>query len=297
MSDEAEAAETRSPLVCNVVRFVLSQCESQVRSTVLTKTRFTNAARDIAAAENITTTKYAKIFDEANAVLEEVYGFRLVGIPNKKSASNKASRTGDAEAADGDPGSTPITDLGFKGDRFILCSTIKAPPAYMQMVLDQSRQLYVKRLGSGQYEPGTETDHTLTSQFDTDQILALQGIMAVVICIILFSKNNALEQELLTHLAKFGIPTDGYAVPIINMRIQDVLSYMVRLEYIQRTAPAASETGALDSIFYSVDRRTQVEFPQESLVEMCQRLLGLEQTAVQSLRESIALSIGDAYSI
>ncbi|AET39762.1 Smc5-Smc6 complex subunit NSE3 Ecym_4745 [Eremothecium cymbalariae DBVPG len=296
IADESDSQ--LSPIVSGMVRFVLSQAESQIRSTIISKTRFTNAIRDIAAAENISNIKYANVFDEVNVVLQDIYGFRLVGTPSRKNNINKNVKIAEAEDEFNSSETNPIADLKFRGDRLMLINDIPLPSKHAQSMIDQTSFLYRERIIDSQYAPGIESAQTLVSQLSTDQLLVLQGIMSIVICMVIFSKNNCLEQELFTNLSKFGIPTGGYPIPIINMKIQEVLNHMVKLEYIQRVTSTISDgatPNGQETIFYSIDRRTQIEFPQEALVAMCQKLLAVDETQLNSLCESIKLSIGDSY--
>ncbi|AMD19192.1 HBR291Cp [Eremothecium sinecaudum] len=299
--DPSHSPDQLRAIAAGTTRFVLSQCESQHRSTIISKTRFTNAVRDMAATENVTNIKNAVVFDHVNSLLQDIYGFKLIGIRSKKSNAAKHTNVEADHTTSAQPADQP-TDLGFKGDRFILINTIPFPPELSKYTINWSRDTFFSLPKESSTTIAQEP--TLQSTLSTSQQLTLQGIIAVTLCIVVLMKNNCLQQELLIALAKFGIPIDGTLIPVVNMRIQDVLSHMTRLEYLQRRLNVASSTIADtptfvsdDIIFYSLDSRAQTEFPPEALARLCQQLLALDDTAMPALQESIRLSVGDAYVV
>lgn len=291
-SKHLELTDQLKSVISSTARFVLSQSEYQVRSTIITKTKFINSVRELGALENVTNLKYASIFYEVNLLLQDIYGFKLIGVRSKKTKAKNIS--GDSQE-NTSANNLPPLDLEFKAERFILISVLPVPGPIASYAIQNARTLYLAQ-DCNNYNPDP---HLSVSDFSTSQQLIFHGIMATVLCIIFFSKNNCLEQELLAALSKFGIPIDGNNINILNIKIEDILAQMVRLEYIQTNIPAAqssSVTPIQESVFYSIDRRTQLEFPPEALLNMCKEFLGLYDSALESLSAYIGLSIGDSYS-
>ncbi|EJS42264.1 nse3p [Saccharomyces arboricola H-6] len=279
-----------NPVARRVVRYILSKGESQ--NSILTRTKLQSVIHDAAQEENVTKLSFSKMFMDINAILNNVYGFQLTGLPSKNSIStgNNNNNNNTNKTAD--------EPLGHRAQRFILLNDIPFSKDFNDLKLSQSIRTYEEQIVNGEYigdDIGLESSNTLENKLSTDQDLVYKGVLSVTLCIIFFSRNNILHQELVKFLETFGIPSDGTKIPILNTTVDDVIKLFEKREYITKLEEKSDTDG--DVIAYRIGRRTQAEFGLRSLEKLVQEVMGLEEEQSKSLHDDIAKSIGDSYSI
>ncbi|GAV56148.1 hypothetical protein ZYGR_0BA00540 [Zygosaccharomyces rouxii] len=275
-----------------VVRFILSNCESQ--NTIIAKGRLQNVAKEYANQENCTRIPFSTLLSEVNSILEDIYGYNLVGLPpkagtNMVASQNVGNNTSNANINNKDDKS------GTKASRFILLNTMKNISELDEVLLDQSASLYKDVLRDENYvQENFNSSSTVGNTLSTHQDLIFKGLLTVVICIIVFSKNNILQQELFQYLESYGVPTDGSKIPILNWNIDEFVKTLDKREYVVRMEQNSDIEGNITS--YRIGRRTQQEFDIDALVEMMRQVLGLDANQNPHLKEDIKKNIGDSYA-
>lgn len=275
-----------------VVRFILSNCESQ--NTIIARGRLQNVAKEYANQENCTRIPFSTLLSEVNNILEDIYGYKLIGLPPKvgtnmgpsQNVGNSTSNTSDNNKDD---------KTTTKASRFILLNVMKSIPELDETLLDQSSSLYKSVLGdeNGVQENLNSSD-TVGSTLSTHHDLVFKGLLTVVICIIVFSRNNILQQELFQFLESYGVPTDGSKIPILNWNIDEFIKTLDRKEYVVKIEQNSDVEGNITS--YRIGRRTQWEFGIDALVEMMRQVLELDASQIPQLKEDIKKNIGDSYT-
>lgn len=286
-----------------MIRYVLAQTESQTRNTVISRAKMLQQLKEISEEERQKNIALSQLYDYIDSKLKEVYGYHLFGLEAKNNArlSSKKRKHSSEEPEENRFDLQSIKDVTSKGHSFVLVrsgSTSSLPQRYSQFLLDQTASLYQSKVIDDVYIGSEYTANyhaTLDNGMGTDGQLALHGIIALTICIVILSKNNILETELVEYYEKFGIPCDGHEIPIINITVSELLNLLVRNNYLSRYSERSRDL-AQEIVTYKVGKRTQVEFPRQSLLTMCQRFLGLPEDQLGPLRKTIEIFAADSYS-
>ncbi|SMN20824.1 similar to Saccharomyces cerevisiae YDR288W NSE3 Essential subunit of the Mms21-Smc5-Smc6 complex [Maudiozyma saulgeensis] len=308
-SNGTAAVESKIAIITiRLTRYILAHSESQ--NTIISRDKLLKTLRDFYKEENCRPVVFAVIFDQVNQVLSETYGYELRGIEAKsKTAKGKAQdNSGSMTQGGGDPSSisgTTVTDaatpsLGAKATHFILLNKLAYLSHFENFKLDQTIGLYNDTIDQDEYigdDMSRSNVNTLESRLGVDQEMALQGITCLFLCIILFSKNNILHQEIIVYLSKFGIPVDGTEIPIIGMSLDDFIKHIEKKEYIVKLEekPTGNDNSSnmTGITIYRIGRRTKYEFDVSSLVKMLEQIMGI--TVDNTLLEDIKKSVGNAY--
>ncbi|CAR29766.1 hypothetical protein ZYGR_0AD04500 [Zygosaccharomyces rouxii] len=291
--DAEEYGDDKAVVVARkVVRFILSSCESQ--NTIIAKGRLQNVAKEYANQENCTRIPFNTLLYEVNSILEDIYGYNLVGLPPKM-GPNMATSQNTGNNNSNTNGNNKEDKSATKASRFILLNTMKSIPELDEARLDQSGSLYKSVLRDESYvQENFNSSSTVGNTLSTHQDLVFKGLLTVVICIIVFSKNNILQQELFGYLESYGVPTDGSKIPILKWNIDDFVKTLDKREYVVRMEQNSDVEGNITS--YRIGRRTQQEFGIDALVEMMRQVLGLDVNQTPHLKEDIKKNIGDSYA-
>ncbi|CAI4057104.1 hypothetical protein SUVZ_02G4010 [Saccharomyces uvarum] len=299
LTEDLAALKTirENPVAKKVVRYILSRGESQ--NSIITRTKLQSVIHDAAQEENVTKLSFSKMFMDINTILDNIYGFQLTGLPSKNSI-NTGGNNNNNTATNSNNNANKVMDepLGHRSQRFILLNNAPYLKEFDDFKLLQTIRTYEELIVNGEYvgdDIGLESSNTLESKLGTDQDLAYKGILTVILCIIFFSKNNILHQELIKVLESFGIPSDGSKIPILNSTIDDLIKALERREYIIKLEEKSDTDGEV--ISYRIGRRTQAEFGLGSLEILVQEIMGLGEEQARSLHDDIVKSIGDSYSI
>lgn len=262
--DDNSDVDTKAVAVARrVVRFLLSRTESQ--STIISKNALQNVIRDISRQENCERVPFDVLIQQVSKILEDVFGYELQRLADGGNSTSKAQR-------------------------YILLNTLKPLPGVNELLIDMSQRAYEHYVAMDQNS--TPCRNTLDNDLH-DEDLAFKGVLSVVLCIILFSKNHILQQELLSHLESFGIPIDGTKIPILNCTIDELLKTMDKREYLSKIQDSSDIQG--ETISYRIGKRTQSEFGLDSLVLLVQSVMGLSKDQYPSLKDDIAKNIADSY--
>ncbi|CAI4058776.1 Smc5-Smc6 complex subunit NSE3 SKDI_04G4990 [Saccharomyces kudriavzevii IFO 1802] len=279
-----------NPVARKAVRYVLSRAESQ--NSIITRNKLLSVIHDTAQEENAVKLSFGVMFMDINAILDNVYGFQLIGLPSKNNISTGGN------SSNNNTNKSIDEPLGHRAQRFILLNNAPYLKNLDDFKLLQSVRTYDQLIVNGEYvgdDIGLESTNTLESKLSTDQDLVYKGVLSVVLCVIFFSKNNILHQELIKYLETFGIPSDGSKIPILNTPIEDLIKTLEKREYIAKLEEKSDTDGEV--ISYRIGRRTQAEFGLKSLEVLVQEIMGLEEDQSKSLHDDIVKSIGDSYSI
>ncbi|CAB4254946.1 similar to Saccharomyces cerevisiae YDR288W NSE3 Essential subunit of the Mms21-Smc5-Smc6 complex [Maudiozyma barnettii] len=294
-----------SIVTIRLTRFILAHSVSQ--NTIISRDKLLKTLRELYKEENCRPVGFATIFEQVNQMLSDTYGYEFRGI-EAKSKTNKVKahdNNGSGTQVGGESAMTSVTDtasasLGAKATHFILLNKLLYMSHFENFKLDQTIALYNDTIDQDEYvgdDMSRGNVNTLESRLGVDQEMALQGITCLFICIILFSNNNILHQEIIVYLNKFGIPVDGTEIPIIGMSLDDFIKHIEKKEYIVRLEEkptgndAASNTVGIT--LYRIGRRTKYEFDVSSLVQMLEQMMGI--TVDSTLLEDIKKSVADAY--
>lgn len=285
MSSEDESSNgtdstTRKPTLVarRLARIVLSVAESQ--NTIIGRARLQKITKEICESEEYGTVKFSQVFEELNVILTGVYGFALEPLPARMGGTAHPQHESSTARA----------------QRYILLNKNEPNTSLDDFMLAQSEYTYMQAIQDGEYvgdRLGLESTNTVCNKPGNDQDQALKGLLTIIICIILFSKNNILQQELFEHLLKFGVPIDGTPIPIINMSVLELLKTLDKLEYISGYQERPDLE--LETVIYRIGRKTQAEFPLESLVLLIRRVMGITERQSPNLRQDIQKHIADAY--
>ncbi|QLQ80992.1 hypothetical protein HG537_0E03470 [Torulaspora globosa] len=258
-----------------LVRFIMSVAESQ--NTTISRGRLQKRAKEICEKEECGSVPFKEVLKKADRMLDDIYGYELKSLPPR-------SGTQDHTAS--------------KAQHYILLDKKKPIATLDELVFSHQVTNYMRTIQDGEYIGGKlnyETTNTLANRVGCDADIALKGLLCVVLCIVLFSKNHILQQELCEQLQTFGVPTDGSNIPIINMTFQDLLRLFEKQEYlikeVERSGPE------LEVEIYRIGRRTQVEFPLESLVQLVMELIDVTDDQVPNLTQDIQRNIADSYAM
>ncbi|AQZ15940.1 NSE3 (YDR288W) [Zygosaccharomyces parabailii] len=278
-----EYATNRAVLVARkVVRFVLSASESQ--NVVFGKTRLQTVAKDASQQENCPRIQFAQLLNQVNSILKDIYGYELVGLPPRQTSVARAS-----------PRKAGEDKIGSKASRFILLNIMPLLPELEELRSEQCSSLYKGFLfNRDHFEDNLNGIRTIESALETHQDLVFKGLLTVILSIILFSKNNILQQELFKLLESYGVPTDGTRIPVLDWTIDELMKSLDRKEYVLKLEENSEVEGDVTS--YRIGRRTQLEFSIDALVEMVRQVLGLDDGLLARLKEDIKKNIGDSYT-
>lgn len=268
----------------STIRFVLSQ------STIITKSKLSKVIKGATNSENTSSIKFDDIFNEMNRILDHIYGYKLVGVNSRQ---NKDSDTHN------EPNSSNRSDKDSKSTNFILLNNLEIPEHYKSFIMKQTESLFKTRIVNNSYvgnHPSIISEPTIENKVLTDRILVLNGIICIIICIVLFSKNNILHEEMTAHLLTFGIPINGNKIPILDISLEELLNNLVKFQYIIKIEETSLNNEDI-VIFYRIGKRAQLEFDKQSIINLSQNLLGVDSIHSEYLNESIDMSIGDSYSL
>lgn len=259
-----------------LVRFVLSVAESQ--NAIITRSRLQKRTKEITDKEECGSVTLNAVLKETNRLLGDIYGYELKSLPPR--------------------GVAPAGGQAVTAQHYILLD--KKPPvaALDDFMFSQGVNTYLHTVQDGQYIGGRlnlETTNTITNKLGCDADTTQKGLLCVILCVVLFSKNHILQQELYEQLAKFGVPTDGSLIPIINVSILELLNLLVKQEYLEREV---ERSGAeLEVEIYRTGRRTRAEFPLESLLRLVMELMDVTEEQAPGLRQDIERNIADSYAV
>lgn len=276
-------------------RFLLSQTEAT--NNVITRTKLQTVIKEVSKRENCPRYTFKQVYEVINLILMDIYGYVLHALPPKPNVQKTAKNTGNTTTpANGNGSVKDETKAGHRADHFILLKNLPQAPNFDEFKLLQNIRVYDEMIVNEEYigdDMSLPSNNTLENKLSVDQDTVMQGLLAVTLTIVLFSKNNILQQELMTNLNSFGIPTDGTRIPILNWTIDEFLKSLEKSEYIVKL----EEKSDLDeeSILYRIGRRTQAEFTVENLTSMVREITGLDHKQAPTLLNDIQLSIGDAY--
>ncbi|CCD24055.1 Smc5-Smc6 complex subunit NSE3 NDAI_0C03950 [Naumovozyma dairenensis CBS 421] len=276
------------------VRYLLSSAESQ--NTIITQSKLKTVLRDIYSQQKISNIPFNKVFAEINNILGDVYGYELKGLPSKIVNNNVTNSNNNSNKNPGNRTKEVEEALGYRATCYILVNKMPYLKNFDEFKLLQSIRTYEDLVVDGQYvgdDVGLENLNTLENKLSVDQDLVFKGLLSVILCIVLFSKNNILHQELLSALEKFGVPTDGTKIPILKWSIDDLMKNLEKKEYLVKLEEKSDIEGSL--ILYRIGRRTQAEFGLDSLLMLVQEIMNLDGPEAEGLKEDIQKSIGDAY--
>ncbi|CAL9734556.1 non-structural maintenance of chromosome element 3 [Monosporozyma servazzii] len=269
----------------SAIRFLLSQAEAS--NTVITRSKLQSVIKDISRKENCSRFPFKEMYDVINMILMDIYGYYLHALPPR--STGQRNQTNPVTSTEENP--------SHRSDHFILLKKLPAAHNFDKFKSIQNSSVYGETIVNEEYvgdDMSLPSNSTLGNRLGVDQDMVMQGLLGVTLTIILFSKNNILHQELMNKLKSFGIPIDGTRIPILNLTIDEFLKVIERGEYIVKLAEKSDLEE--ESIVYSVGRRTQAEFPLESLTGMVREITGLDSQQAPTLMEDIQLSIGDAYT-
>lgn len=262
-----------------VVRFIMSNLQGQ--NSIISKVRLQNVIKDCNKRENNRPTSFKVLFEQINLILDDVYGYQLSGIPPRNLNKNKEFK------------------LDHRADQFILLNKLDVCARLNQFQLDFGDQLYESMVIEEEYmgqDNMLNMDNVINNNLGNERELCMRGVLTVVLCVILFSKNSILQEELYKFLEQFGIPTDGNKIPILETTLPELLKTLERKEYIQRQVE--NTRLEVETVLYSVGRRTQWEFNVHSLTQLVMQVMAVEDSASSAQwQQDIQQTVGDAYSI
>ncbi|SCU86846.1 LAMI_0D03818g1_1 [Lachancea mirantina] len=279
----------------SATRSVLSLAESQ--SAIISRNRLATIFKEIGDSVRLKPSgRFDRCFNELNSLLDETYGLKLQGLSEKR-ANTGGSGTTTAKSMTQASNDSENISVTSRAQHFLLVSTLpRGPAAFETLLFKETSQIYDGCVTDGEYT-GDLFDNValndVSQQFSTDVKLAMQGLTLVVIVLVLLSKNNILHNELLAHLATFGVPTDGQRIPILEIPVDEFLKRLDKQEYITSTQERAQD-GSETVVMYRLGRRAQLEFDKQALVSVCRDLFRGSQDQ-DNLEEMINSSIGDAY--
>lgn len=263
----------------NVVRFIMSNLQGQ--NSIVSKVRLQNVIKECNRRENNRPTSFKVLFEQINAILDDVYGYQLCGIPPRNLNKSKEYK------------------LDYRADQFILLNKLPLCTRFNRFQLAFSDQLYDFTIIDEEYiveDNVLSVDNVMNNNMSNERELCFKGVLTVILCIVLFSKNSILQEELFSFLEQFGIPTDGNKIPILDWTLVELLKVLERKEYIQSQV----ENTALDleTVLYSIGRRTQWEFNIQSLTQLVMQVMAVDGMAdAQQWQLDIQRTVGDAYTI
>ncbi|QLL33434.1 hypothetical protein HG536_0E03450 [Torulaspora globosa] len=265
-----------------LVRFIMSVAESQ--NTTISRSRLQKRAKEISEKEECGSVSFNEVLKEVNRMLGDIYGYELKNLPPRSvNLTGRQAATQDQSAS--------------KPQHYILLDNKRPMTNLDDLIFSQQVNNYMQMIQDGQYIGGRlnyETTHTLNNKLGCDSDIALKGLLCIILCVVLFSKNHVLQQELCEHLESFGVATDGSNIPIVNLSFPELLRLFEKQEYlikeVERSGPE------LDVEIYRIGRRTQVEFPLESLVHLVMDLMSVTDEQAPGLRQDIERNIADSYA-
>lgn len=287
-----------------LTRFVLSQCESQ--NTIITRDKLVQNFREFNKEENSKGVTFDKAYTKMNDILSDTFGYNIVSIDPKKTnkPGKKEINKPDNKNPEGKVNKTEDSKpnkLGSRGTHFILLNVLPYMKYFEQFKMDQSIMLYNETIDQEEYIGGDMDEssrNVLENRFSSDQIQVQRGLTCLFICIILLSKNNILHQEMTMHLSRFGIPTDGTHIPIIDMSLEELTKILDKKEYIMKLEERSQGDNSGNAngnaiTIYRIGRRTKHEFTVDALVHMVEETMGIQ--ADDTLRKEIEKTVGDSY--
>ncbi|SCU87969.1 LADA_0E07360g1_1 [Lachancea dasiensis] len=259
-----------------VVRHLMSLSESQ--SNVFSRTKLTTLVREAASKETSRKLRFAVVFAQINEILSTTFGYELVGVHTKTMA----------------PGWTPD-----RAQLFMLVSKMPTPPpSFEALLLQEASQMYESRMVGDEYvgdDLGTISESGMHNAVSTDAHLVAQGLTLAVLTIVLLSKNNVHQEELKEAMVEFGVHSENFRLPVLDLTLDEFLKNLVKQEYLRCTEETAQD-GVRLAVIYGIGRRTQVEFDKASLLGACTEIMELDPVRAAQLEPILELSIGDAYT-
>lgn len=264
----------------HMVRYILSV--AQAPGALISRKRLQDSFREAKRVQNASRLTFAMLIDEVNKILLDIYGYKLVGVPGK---------------AESDPSSFNRQDeIGSaKASHFVLLNVMPSIPELLDLNLRRSEDRYNEVVNDNEYRAELLGRSVASSApLDADQVIVMDGILSVVLCIVLLSRNNIIHQELVQQLASFGIAIDGTKIPIVDKTIDELLKQFEKSDYLIKNIEHNDVEGEL--ITYRIGRRTRTEFSLDSLVVMISHFMDKTTEELPHLKNQLKKVIGDAYS-
>lgn len=280
-------------VACRTVGYVLSVSEQG--SSVISRGKLQKAVKTYATAENLSRCPLADLLVVVNEQLNVVFGYELIGISDLKQSTSSTKL--EPQQKLGKDKNLKSKDINY----FVLINKLKPLKVLEEFKMQQATEDYIKHIsepyeaemdGESNDEDELALNNTIKSQFDTRENLIMKGILSVVLCVILFSRNNALEADLYQQLQKFGIPENG-TVPILDISMDDVLKTFINQQYVEKLEQSAETGGVV--VTYHIGRRTRYEFDFDSLVSLIKDIMDLDASKDERLTRDIKRALADSY--
>ncbi|KAL3231187.1 Non-structural maintenance of chromosome element 3 [Nakaseomyces bracarensis] len=279
-------------VACRTVGYILSISEQN--SSVISRGKLQKAVKTFATAENLPRCPLADLLVVVNEQLDSVFGYELVGISDTK--VNTISTKLEIQTRPVKENAVKSKDINY----FALLNKLKPMEVLETFKMQQATYEYMKHIvepyETGDSDEGDGDDmainNTINSQFETQENLMMKGILSVVLCIILFSRNNVLETDLYAQLKKFGISENG-AVPNLDLILDDILKIFISQQYIEKVEQSAETGGVL--VTYHIGRRTRYEFDFDSLLNLIKHIMDLDASKDERLTRDIKRALADSY--
>ena len=283
-----------------LVGFILSSTEQG--NSVLGRAKLQKAIKQYASNENVVRCPMSDVLLKVNQILDDTYGFELIGVSTNKTTSqaDQSGRSTPIAIADSTK-SIKSSDINY----FVLRNKLKPITAVENFKIELAKEAYEtflsKELGENEdYNsdgeniiPQSQINATLSSDYEIKDSLVLKGILSVMLCIILFSKNNLLERDLYEELKNFGI-SENNPIPLLDMSIDSVLRIFVNQQYIDKR-DQNTETGNVITT-YHIGRRTKYEFDFDSVVLLVKEIMDIDVTKEERLKRDVKRALADSYS-
>lgn len=306
-----------------MIRFVLANNGSVTKTAVINRAKMLQTLNEIVNKEGVKPIPFNKVYEYMDSKLMETFGYHLYGVAAGKKSGTKrpfsATQTEtqmqtqapvntqtQGEAGNGTTSVVPSEvagqDLKSRGQYFVLIRNYDTSQLhrYNKFILDHASNMYHRKVSTDNlaYE-GNDYSLNLDPTLDNDigngdALLALKGIITITICIVLLSKNSILESELLQHYEKFGIFNDGRDIPIIRMPCTDLLNLLVKNNYLSKSQEKQADLQQ-EIVIYTIGRRTLIEFPKHSLVNLCKEVLDLDDSQLDLLQNTVQVLAANAY--
>lgn len=276
------------------VGYVLSVAEQG--HTLISRGKLQKTVKLYATAENMTRCPLSDLIVIINEQLDTIYGYELIGISDLKQITSNVKY----EHAQKPDKSVKSKDINY----FILVNNLKPLKILENFKMQQATEDYIKHIAEPSetgMDAGSDEENilginnTIKSQYDTRESLILKGVLSVVLCIILFQRNNVLEIDLYQQLQKFGIPENG-TVPILDLSMDDILRAFINQQYVKKLEQS-SGGGENDGVVvtYHIGKRTRYEFNFDSLVNLIKNIMDLDASKDERLARDIKKALADSY--
>ncbi|KAK6200186.1 MAGE family-domain-containing protein [Scheffersomyces amazonensis] len=277
--DEADHEENHNrhglnEAVGQVIRIVLGR---DVRDQFIRREHFAQAVNTNTRRFHLDT-----VIAEADNVLQEVYGLKLVEVPVIKK-DKKSSRSL----------SQKITKTK-QPYMVVNCLSSESQQILGELWQKSSDFLVPNERDSSQHKfliPKKEKTSTLLSNFE----LIRTGIMLYIVSFIILSENHLSEHDLIKLLKKRGIPESlSIKNSNINMNSVEIINDLTKREYLLKDIKKGA-TESENIIDYSLGRRSLIEFTPQCVFEYFKVLFGDKFDSTTA--ERIVVTIHRAYGV